>query len=365
MNKLSIAAVILVVLLGLTLYKLQSEERSDATPVAESVTLPKVAKDAIAALEVSVPKGESARLEKRGDTWWVVKPVETEADQAVVDTALNKIAELEVTGTAATKEANHARLEVDDAQAIHVVAEGGGKKLIDFRLGAYRSGNTMIRESGKAPTATVKGSIKYAFDRSVRDWRNRAIVKDEQAAFSEALFESPNGSFKFVRDGEEWKQADGEPPIPDFDRSKPRALIASAVNLRAADFPKPEVTADQAGVGASAVAKITLLKTSDAGTEMVQIRFGNKEGENYYAKREGRDVLYLVSSFVAERMQPGPDDFKKKDEPAQPPPDGAEGMPQGIPGGMDQLPPELQQQLRQQIQQQMQQQGHGQPPPGH
>lgn len=348
MNKLSIAAVILVVLAGVTLYKMQSEQKADTAPVAERVTVPKVAKDAIDALEVAVPKGDSARLEKRGDTWWVVKPVETEADQAVVDTALNKIAELEVTGTAATKEANHARLEVDDAQAIHVVAEGGGKPLIDFRLGAYRSGNTMIRESGKVPTATVKGSIKYAFDRSVRDWRNRAIVKDEQAAFSEAVFENAKGTFKFVRDGEEWRQADGEPPIADFDRSKVRALIASAVNLRAADFPKPEVTAEQAGLGANAAGKITLVKANDAGIETLQIRFGNKDGENYYAMREGRDILYLVSSFVAERMQPGADDFKKKDEPA---PTG-EGAPQGLPPGMQlgpgfQLPPGMQ------------------PPPGH
>lgn len=358
MNKLSIAAVILVVLLGVTLFMLQSEQQSDTGTVTERITLPKVAKDAIDAIEVSVPKGESARLEKRGAVWWVVKPVQTEADQAVVDTALNKIAELEVTGTAATKEANHARLEVDDAQAIHVVAQGGGKTLIDFRLGTYRSGNTMVRESGKAPTATVKGSIKYAFERSVRDWRNRAIVKDDQAAFSEAVFESPKGTFKFVRDGENWKQADGQAPIPEFDPSKARALIASATNLRAADFPRPEVTVEQANLGASAPAKLTLVKTGDAGAEMVQIRFGNKEGENYYAMREGRDVLYLVSSFVAERMQPGPDDFKKKDEPTPPP--GAEGMPQGMPQGMqgmDQLPPELQRQLQQQMQQQMQQQG--------
>jgi hypothetical protein len=259
--------VILVVLLGVTLFKLQSEQTSDTGPVTERVTLPKVAKDAIDAIEVSVPKGEAARLEKRGDVWWVVKPVQTEADQAVVDTALNKIAELEVTGTAATKEANHARLEVDDAQAIHVVAQGGGKTLIDFRLGAYRSGNTMIRESGKAPTATVKGSIKYAFERSVRDWRNRAILKDDSAAFSEASFESPNGTFKFVRDGEAWKPADGQAPIPEFDAGSVRMLIASAANLRAADFPRADVTAEQANVGANAPAKITLLKASDAGTE--------------------------------------------------------------------------------------------------
>jgi len=354
MNKLSIAAVILVVLLGLTLFKLQSEQQSDTAPVTERVTLPKVAKEAIDAIEVSVPKGESARLEKRGEVWWVVKPVQTEADQAVVDTALNKIAELEVTGTAATKEANHARLEVDDAQAIHVVAQGGGKTLIDFRLGAYRSGNSMIRESGKAPTATVKGSIKYAFERSVRDWRNRAIVKEDSAAFSEATFESPKGTFKFVRDGEEWKQAAGEAPIPEFDAGSARMLIASAANLRAADFPKPELTAEEANLGANA-AKVTLLKAGDAGQEMIQIRFGNKEGENYYAMREGRDVLYLVSSFVAERMQPGPDAFKKKAEPPAPPP--GEPVPQGMPQGMDQLPPELQRQLQQQMQQQMQQQG--------
>ena len=81
--------------------------------------------------------------------------VYSEADKDAVDTAVSKLAELEAVSVAATKVENHERLEVTDAKGVHVVAKQGDKVLADVLIGAYLSGNTMVREAGGDPPSSL------------------------------------------------------------------------------------------------------------------------------------------------------------------------------------------------------------------
>jgi Domain of unknown function (DUF4340) len=311
-NRLVVAVVVLGALLGLTLFLFNQRAAEDSGPtVVATVKLPALKKEDLDALEVTVPGKPKVKLTKQGDKWGLTEPVAAAADQSAVTAALDKLAELEVVGTAATKSENHATLEIDDAKAVRVTASKGGKPLLDLLIGGYRSGNTMARKHGEAVVATVKGSIKYAFDKDVRDWRDRSIVEVSADDITQITFENAGGVFKLVQEAGAWKQAPGEPAIPGFDPEQVKAIVASAASMNASDFAEAAPAGPEAPLGSVA------MSVGTPGQRIV-LRVGPKKGDDYLVVREGQAPVYLVSAFVAERLLPTADKFAKPADPAAP-----------------------------------------------
>jgi biopolymer transport protein ExbD len=349
-SRLAIASVILIALVALTfvMVNARSADYKPATTAAE-VKLPKIEQDKLDELEVSGPDQPKVRMVKKGDEWRVSEPVDARADQEAVKTAITKLAELKFTGIAATKKENHDRLEVSEAKGTHVVAKSGGKTVLAGYMGTYDSGNTMFRLDGQDPVASVEGSIRFAFRKQAREYRDRVITKIEVPTVQKIVFDNKNGHFEFERDSKvEWKQvlAKGQKRIDPLDISKVKGLLGTASSLNASDFGEPGLTAEQTGLGAGA-STATLIMVGDAGVSDIRYRVGIQKDNNYYLQREGNDTIYLVSNWIASRLVPKTDDFIKKDPPKNPPPK----APNVIEAG-EQLPPEI---LRKLQQQQMQQ----------
>lgn len=353
-NRLGIAILVLLVLGGLVYYQQSAREAQDQTAPTASVKLPKLARDSIDELELTAEGKPKVRLVKQGAEWRLAEPVDAKADQDAVGTVLDKLAELEVTGVAATKAKNHERLEVDDKKGTHVIAKSAGKPLIDALIGTYQSGNTMLRLQGQDAVASVKGSIRFAFGKEVREWRDRAITKVDPKAVQEIGFENEHGRFRFTRDGEGWKQVlgKGEKRIDALDNSKVSGLVSTAASLSATDFADQGVTSEQAGLAAGA-ARVTLSVSGDAGVESVAYSIGGEIEKNYYLQRDGIDTIFIVSSWIAGRLKPAADGFVKKENEAAAEPAAA---PMAMPQGMQGLPPNIEAMLRQQAAQQQQQQ---------
>jgi hypothetical protein len=352
-NRLAIASVVLLALVALTVVMVNARSSDYEPQTTSEVKLPKVDKDKLDELELSGADQPKVRIVKQGDEWRLAEPVDARADQEAVKAAINKLGELKVNGVAATKKENHARLEVDEAKGTHVVAKSGGKTVIDGYLGSYDSGSTMLRLANQDIVAAVEGSIRFAFRKQARDYRDKVITKIETASVQRLVFDNDNGHFEFVRDDkEEWKQvpAKGQKRITPLDISKVKGLLGSASNLNASDFAAPGVTAEQAGLGPKAATATLKLNGGDAGVSEVLYRIGSKQDTNFYLQREGNDTIYLISAWLASRLVPKTDDFIKKDPPKAPP--AAAAPPTGAPGAPGQLDPAILQQLQQQMQQQ-------------
>ena len=349
-NRLHISIGVLAVLIGLTVWQFNARKVEDLGGPIVSVDLPKVDKEQLDELSVSSPDKGSVKLAKKDGTWRMVEPVDAQADQNAITTAVDKLAEIEVTGVAATKQQNHERLEVTEDKAVHVVASGGGKPILDLWIGKYQSGNTMVRSGKDEAVATVKGSIKFAFNKEVRSWRHREISKLDTATVTAIAFENSKGTLRFVRgEDDEWAQAEGEKPIEDFDANKVKSIVSSVSNLRAVDFAEPGVTREQAGLAEGSGGKITLTlvagepkkaeeakegeakegeepKEAAAPTEgdaakvsQEVFRVGNMIEEQYYAGRDGDPIVYRVSGWIGKRLLAEPEQFKKTEEkPGQP-----------------------------------------------
>jgi Domain of unknown function (DUF4340) len=315
-NRLLTAIVVLAGLLAITVWQWNKRDAEDAKAPDVTANVPKVKKDDVTELTVKAPGKTSVTLKKADGAWKVTAPVAADADKEAVDSALSKLEELQFIAVAATQKENHEKLEVTDAKGVHVTAKQGDKTLADLWIGTYLSGNTMVREHDAVNVATVKGSLKYAFDKDLKDWRDRVVVDVKTDDVKSIAFTSKNGSFKFVKEGSDWKQAPGEKPIANFDASKVTGLIGTVASLRANDFAADGVSADSAGVGATPVGTITLSTASDAGETQILLRVGNKQDAGYYVAREGKDPIYIVSEYSGDRMTPGADKFTKEEQKA-------------------------------------------------
>jgi hypothetical protein len=315
-KKLGIAIVILLVLVGLAVSLQTARQAEDTAAPKVEVKIPKVERDKVDELELSAPERDKVRLVKKGDGWRMVEPTDAAADQDAVNSALDKLADLEVTGVAATKAENHARLEVDEKKGTHVVAKGGGKVLIDAFIGNYQSGNSMLRLQGQNNVATVRGSIRYAFTKYPREWRDRVITKVEPKDVQRIAFDNKDGHIEFARkSADDWEQVAGkkEKKIDPLDVAKVRGIVGTASVLNAVDFAAPSVTPEQAGLGAGA-ATVTLKLASDAGEQQILYRIGNQVEQNYYAQRDGIDTIFQISTWVGGRLVPTHETFIKKKE---------------------------------------------------
>lgn len=347
-NRVAVGTVMFVALLGLTLWAVNRRDR-EPTNAAE---LPKVelAEEAITEIEVTRPSGETIVLSKAGGAWRIVAPLEADADANNVETALKRLTDLRIARIVATRPENYARLQVDDANAVRVVVKEGEETLNRLRIGKYADGMTMVRLDDRTEVFGASGSLRYAFDRDLKVWRNRRVVREEPKEVSTIRFESPNGTYEFERDGDKWKPTVGAKALRELDPKKVDGIVSTAARLMASDFAPQDLSAARAGLSEP---KATVTMTLAEGSEPVVLELGATAEENneVYLRRNGQETIYLISEYLAKRLQPDAKSFEKVDEP--PPP--TTTAPPPVQQGQPQLPPEVMRQVREQIEAQQRQ----------
>lgn len=349
-NRIAIGAAVFVALLGLTLWAVNRGNRQPAG--ASEVPAVEIDKGAITSLEVIRPGNETVVLSEVDGAWRVTEPLEAEADESNVDSALNRLADLQLVRVVATQPDNYARLQVDDANAVEVVVKSGDETLATLAIGKYADGMTMIRLDDRSEVFGASGSLRYAFDRDLKAWRNRRVVVEEASAVQSIRFESPNGTFAFERVEDGWTPTEGKEALGDLDPKKVTGLVSTAARLTASGFAAEDISQARAGLTEP---KATVTMTFAEGVEPIVLELGDatEEQGELYLQRRGNPTVYVVSEYLANRLRPDSKAFEKVDAPPAPPPD-MPAMPQGQ--GQPQLPPEVMRQLQEQIRAQQQQQ---------
>ena len=374
-NRLTIAAFALVLLIGGLVWMMQEREKSDAPAddlerLAE--LLPSLEEDDVDEIEIQRPDEEAIILRKVNDEWRVVAPVEAVADKTSVDTAVEKITSLAVARVAATNADNHERLEVTDETGIRVVARKGGEDQLAFVVGAYSSGQTMVRVEDEDRVLAVEDSIKFAFNRELDRWRNRRILDEQAAQIVQASFTHGDKTFRFERgENDEWAQAADERAIERFSAAKVQSVVSSLASMSATSFGAADLDPEEAGLSEPAATVVLSVRQSSSdddsddaedgegassdneGTlETISLRASETgpEANQHYVQRSGDETVYVVSSFHGERLLVDVESFQDPEpgeESAAPPPPAPPMGAGASPSAM--LSPEQLQEIQRQI----------------
>lgn len=352
-NRIAIGALAFFVLLGVTLWAVQRRNR----PTSSSAELPslKLDKDAITTLEITRPGDEQTVLSKVDGAWRVTEPVDAAADENNVESALNRLADLKIARVVAEKPENYARLQVDDATAVRVTAKAGEDTLAQLMVGKYGNGMTMVRVDGRTEVFGASGSLRYAFDRELKSWRDRKVVSVDPAKVQAIRFQSANGTFHFQRQDDGWAALEGHKALRNFDPKRVTGIVSTAARLTASDFAPEGISAARAGL-TEPKATVTMTLAEDPNPIVLELGDNTEQAGERYLQRKGKPTIYVISQYLADRLQPDAKAFEAPKEPPAPPPTGPHAAPGGQP--QPQLPPEVMKQLQEQIRAQQRQQQH-------
>src|SRR5205085_6814327 len=122
---------------------------------------------------------KDAGREKDTAKYKVTAPVAAAADEGNARTAFEAVEKVDLTDLVSDQKTKQAEFDVDDAKSVHVVAKSakqGGKVLADLYFGKAVGAGTAVRPAGKDEIWLASGSLRYTFDKSGPDWRDRSVT---------------------------------------------------------------------------------------------------------------------------------------------------------------------------------------------
>jgi hypothetical protein len=313
-QKIYAATGVLVILLGALFFvqKNAKEEAMAHSVTATSSALPQVklsAEDAdkITKLEIKNGTKTDVVLEKEGEGWKLTKPVAYPANPNNVKTVLDNLKEVVPKDILDTGKTQYATYELDDEKAVHVEAYKGTDKAVDLYFGKNGSRGQMMRVADKDGIYIAIGYSNYLYTRDVKDWRDRELVKFEDANAIGVTINNENGAFSFSKNGDAWTGTFKGKPIPNFDPDKLKDMLRAYRMLSADDFGDDKTPAE-AGLDKPAVVAIAL--KDNAGTIKLDVGKATATSSRY-AQKEGNPTIFTITSWSADWATAAESKFQK------------------------------------------------------
>ena len=302
-QKIYAAGGVLVLLLG-GLWMVMKNAREDAmahSQVAAAAALPEIKlaadeADKITKIQIqNAGKGEVV-LEKQGDAWKVVKPVNYAANQAHVKALIDNLKELRLKDSIDTGKTQYAAFDLEDEKAVRVQLFKDTTKAFDLYFGKSGTRGQMTRLTDKDGVYVTSGYSSYLYTREVKDWRDRDIVKFEDGNVISATINNENGNFSFSKNDDKWNGTFKGKAIPSLEVEKVKDMLRSFKSLTADDFGDGK-TATETGLDKPATVTFTL--KDEGGT--IKILVGKTStGTSRYAQKDGNPTIFTVSSFAGD-----------------------------------------------------------------
>lgn len=330
-HKLIAAFAILVVLVAGFFISRDKQKQEDAAhaPTAASADMPAIALpkddgDKITKIEIKNADKSNVTLEKKGDTWELTAPVSAKAEQANVKSLIDNLKELKIKETIARSGDLYPQYELTDEKAVHVVAYKGAEKAVDLYFGKSGSRGQVVRVGGRDGVFVGDKYSSYLYTREVKNWRERTILKFEDANAIQVTVENKNGLFSFSKNDDKWagsatlRDKDGklnkepEKKWEKFEPEKVKDLLRAYKSLNAEDFGDDKSDTGFAdAVNQGGVVKIKL--KDNAGDFTIKVGKTSK-GTSRFAQKEGSDIVYTISSWSADWATAATSKFEKSDK---------------------------------------------------
>jgi hypothetical protein len=242
--------------------------------------------------------------------WEMLKPVKYKADKYSADSVIEKLENLEFGDLVTERKDKHAEYDLTGDNVIHVVVFDKKKqKMADFYLGKVLSDYTMFRVDGKAEVWQAVGSVRFAFEREVKNWRDRTIVDFKQEDARKLAVTTAGGTVTLSRpdDKGSWKVEQSPLPIDQLDDSTVTNLLTSLYSLSAFDFADGKSLED-AGLEQPVATITATLKDG----KQVSLLVGGHKDEDYWVKRADAPQVFVLKKHTVESLLLRPIDFREK-----------------------------------------------------
>jgi hypothetical protein len=294
----------------------------EVASVAGEPLFPDVTAEDIVALTITDNTGGQIKLRKEGDTWVLPEADDYPAMQDAITPVLEKLADLSSDTVVARTEASHLQLEVAaDAFQRQIDFETAGGEQVTVYLGtAPRYTATHFRVAGRPEIYLTTDLSAWEFATTASTWVDTGYVSIDQATITSATLENANGTFVFVKDGDDWTLDDLQADEEEANVTNTNALVRNAASLT---LQQPLGTTAQPSYGMDNPGAVVTLTTDDGAEHVLTVGSELAEESAYIVKSSDSDYYVRVPSYsVSAMVERTRDDFVQT--PATPEAEGPE-----------------------------------------
>ncbi|MCL2448963.1 MAG: DUF4340 domain-containing protein [Polyangiaceae bacterium] len=313
-DKLIIFGVVLLGLLGVLVYRQMKTDEAIGAPQTSAMELPTIsAPDDVDKLDITngekgevvlerVPDPSAPATDAGAATKWVMtKPVAADANQTVVKDLLTNLKDLKVDRKVELKVDDNLKKDkqLDAAHGLHILASKGGIKKIDETFGKSGQVGTLVMVEEKPGAVwAAKGYSSFLYAKEPKDFREKSILKFEDANVTSFEITNSHGVSTFKRDGDKWTATESKKPVAHLDPDKVKSMLGVFKNLNADDF------GDGKPLAATGLdkpeAQVTFQMKDDPNGSYTLFVGTAGSGTDRYAKRQDRDVVYQIAGYAQE-----------------------------------------------------------------
>ncbi len=311
-DKLIIGGVVVLGLLGFAVYYKAKQDESLGRPQASSKDFPAIsAPDDID--RISITNGDKPEVELRkvpgpggaatdggsAGVWEVTKPVTAPANQQSVKDLVANLKDLKVDSQVNLTLTDDVRKDkqLDTAHAVHVMAWKGADKKLDESFGkSGPAGQLVVVPDKPSAVWAAKGYSAYLYTKEPKDFRDKELLKFDDANVSHVTIENTHGTMSFTK-GDKWAGTIDKKPIARFDEDKVKDMLRAYKALNADDFGDGKSLADT-GLD-KPDARVTIELKDGAGK--YDLAIGKvATGTNHWAKRSDQDTVVQITSYASD-----------------------------------------------------------------
>jgi Domain of unknown function (DUF4340) len=308
MKKSTLVLVLLAVLAGgLTWYfefKHPPKEEQPADALKPAFTFQA---DDINSIEIE-RQGQVIHIDRRGDTWEIIKPLDTRASKFAVNGIVNGVA----TAMIVKKMPGQA-----DRLAMYGLSQPGVILRIKLKNGAQHEvklggkdfdGTDVYAQVDNAPDVYLfTSSLLTSSDKDLDDLRDKSVLDVQLGDVIAVDLKNAQGNFLLAKEGADWKFK--QPTDAYADNTGITTILAQTSTGRMVSIVS-ENTDDLAKYG---LAKPAITFTAiDKNGKSHTLQVGNKTGDNYYAMDPSRAMVFEISGDLFKRLDAGPQELQSK-----------------------------------------------------
>jgi hypothetical protein len=255
-------------------------------------------------------------LERRGDTWALTAPIAGEASRPAVDETARNLETLRLWKLLDAGTRYYDQYDLTDDKAMRITAWVGERKVVDIFCGKGAQEGQLVRLPDRDGMFALinwgpQGYGGFLFTRALRDWRETAIFRFDDADVAAIEIRNPSGLLRFERHGAGWSATRARPggaprPWTTFDVAKIGQLLRDTRTLSADEFADGVSHADAGVEDAERIGGVLRIERRRAGPLTLRVgklahdttRFGLPDSR--WATSDGGDgTLYVLSPYTS------------------------------------------------------------------
>jgi hypothetical protein len=238
------------------------------------------------------------RLEKTGDTWNIVQPIETQADQPTVDGIADQLAAASVSQTEPGSADRRKVYGLDPPQvSLEFQLRNGSKHTILIGLKDFSGDSAYTIIDGAQNVSLLPQLLATSAGKSVEDLRDRNVLHIDDAGVSSFDLSNASGQLEASKKNDLWHFTKPGTSLADPDAMD--GLLQAVANAKMASIveEKPEHL-DRYGLQKPT---ITFTATEGKGSPATLL-VGKKSGSAYFARDASRPTVFTISNDVYSKL---------------------------------------------------------------